>query len=64
MVQVVDRVLDHGRVAPVVLRQHEDEPRVFLDFETPGLGVGVAVRGVSGDLGGEGGFVEDGEVPG
>lgn len=62
--QVVDGVLDGGRVAPVVLGQDEDEGGVLLDLAAPGARVRLAVVGGVGDLGGDGGFVEEGEVPG
>lgn len=64
VIEVVDCVFYAGRVAPVVLGQDEDEGGVGLDFEREGLGVRVGVGGVGGDLRGDGGFVEEGEVPG
>lgn len=62
--EVVDCVFHAGRVAPVVLGEDEDEAVIFLDLETPGLGVRVGVGGVGFYLGGDVGFVEEGEVPG
>ncbi len=62
--EVVDGVLDGGRVAPVVLREDEDEGGVAGDFDAPGAGVRVLVGGWGGELGGDVGFVEEGEVPG
>lgn len=64
MVEVVDGVLDHGRVAPVVLGQDEDDGGVGADLEAPGAGVRVGVGGGGGRLGGDEGFVEEGEVKG
>lgn len=42
-VQVVQRVLQHRRVAPVVLWEHEQEPVVGLDGPAPDPGVLVLV---------------------
>ncbi len=49
--EVVDGVLDGGRVAPVVLRQDEDEGGGAGYFEALGEGVGVRVGGWGGGVG-------------
>src|SRR5690606_27954327 len=62
-VERVDRVLDHSRVAGVVLRQRDDEPVVATDLLGPGEGAGQAVVAGGGVLGlGEEGQVDLGEV--
>lgn len=43
VVQIVNGVLDHGRIPPIVLRQDEDESGVLLDLLAPGAGVRLAV---------------------
>ena len=67
VIEIVQRILDAGGHAPVVLGCHEDEGAVFGDFGGPGLCVGGDVaRGGVGFIegGGDGGFVEEGEVEG
>ena len=64
VVQIVDGVFDHGGISPIILREDEDESRVFLDLEAPGTGMRLGVFGVGGDLRGDVGFVEEGELPG
>jgi hypothetical protein len=64
MEKIVNGILDDGRIAPVVLRQDEDERSVFLDLFAPGAGMGLGVVGAIGDLRGDGRLVEHGEVPG
>ena len=63
MEEVIDGILDGGGVSPIVLRRDEDESGMLLDLEAPGAGVGVGVLGMVGRLRGDGGFVEEGEVP-
>ena len=63
MEEVVDGILDGGRVSPVVLGRDKDESGMFLDLEAPGTGVGLDVLGMVGHMRGDGGFVEEGEVP-
>lgn len=63
VVQVVNGVLDDGRVSPVVLRDNEDECVVAEYFLGPGAGVCVVVLGGVVDLGGDIRLVEHGEVP-
>ena len=63
MIQIINRILHHSRVSPVVLWHNEDERIVAEDFLCPGAGVCVVVFGGVVDLGGDVGFVEHGEVP-
>lgn len=63
MEKVINGVLDHGRVTPVVLGQDEYEGGVGLDFQTPGPRQWVRVGFVGFDLRGDEGFVEEGEGP-
>ena len=62
--EVVDCILDAGRVAPVVLRSDKDEGRMGRYFGGPALSVGMSVLIGRGDLGGYPGLVKKGEVPG
>ena len=61
--EVVDGVLDAGRVAPIVLRGDEHEGGMGGDFGGPALGVAMRVLVRRVDLGGDSGLVEEGEVP-
>lgn len=63
MEQVVDGILDHGRISPIVLRQDKDERGVFLDLQAPGAGMRLAVLGTTVDLRGNVRLVEEREVP-
>lgn len=63
MEEVIDGILEGGRVSPVVLGRDKDESGMFLDLEAPSASVRVGVLGMVGHLRGDGGFVEEGEVP-
>ena len=63
VVEVVDGVLDSGRVSPVVLRCDENECVVALDLHAPGTGVSMVVFSVVEDLGRNIGFVVEREIP-
>lgn len=62
IVKIIDGVLEHGRVTPVVLGADEDEAVVALDLLAPRAGVFVRVLGVVVDLGRDVGFVEEWKV--
>ncbi|OKP03809.1 hypothetical protein PENSUB_6818 [Penicillium subrubescens] len=61
MVKVINRVLDYGRIPPVILGDGEDEGGVGGYFCGPGASVLVGVLGGVFDLAGDGGFVEEWE---
>ena len=63
MEEVIDSILEGGRVSPVVLGRDKDESGMFLDLKAPGAGVGVGVLGMVGHLRGDDGFVKKGKVP-
>lgn len=64
MIKVVNRVLDYGRIPPVILGYDEDEGGVRGYLCAPGAGVLVVVLRWGGYLAGDGGFVEEWEGPG
>jgi len=64
MVQVIDSILRGSRDAEIVFVSEKDVTVVLGDFGGPGFGVGFGPGGMLGDHGGDGGFVEDGEVEG
>ncbi len=61
--EIVDSVLDNSRVSPIILRQNEDKPRVFLNLLAPGPRVRLHVILVVFDLRWDGGFIKHGEIP-
>lgn len=61
MIQEINRILDHGRIAPIILRRHEHVRRVSRDLLAPGARVRVRVGAGVRDLRGEEGLVEEGE---
>ncbi len=60
--EVINGVLDAGRVAPVVLWGDEHEGRIGAYLERPALRVGVSVVTGRVDLGGDAGLIVEAEV--